>query len=136
MDTATEGRRGTGKLKGFRALIIIDMDKEVPDYLMRMIEYYLRDRWDIYEGDKWSHEEEITSFFENLLIFLHPQWRCCDAANYKLFLELKKCTQLGFMIIIIIKPRKSRHVLEQLLSFIIFFYLCGSIIINIVKKIS
>ena len=28
--------------------------KKVPDYLLRMIDGYLSDRWVIYEGDKWS----------------------------------------------------------------------------------
>ena len=36
------------------------MRKKVPDYLLRMIDDYLSDRWVIYEGDKWSLEEEIT----------------------------------------------------------------------------
>ena len=34
--------------------------KKVPDYLLRMIADYLNDRWVIYEGDKWSLEEEMT----------------------------------------------------------------------------
>ena len=74
---ATKGRRGTGKRKGFCALISIDIRnafnttrwnicieamvrKKVPDYLMRMIDDYLSDRWVIYEGDKWSLKEEMT----------------------------------------------------------------------------
>ena len=34
--------------------------KKVPDYLLRMIDDYLSDRWVIYEGDKWSFIEEMT----------------------------------------------------------------------------
>ena len=30
------------------------MQKKVPDYLLRMIDDYLSDRWVIYEGNKWS----------------------------------------------------------------------------------
>ena len=30
------------------------------DYLLRMIDDYLSDRWVIYEGDKWSFKEEMT----------------------------------------------------------------------------
>ena len=36
------------------------MRKKVPDYLLRMIDDYLRDRWVIYEGDQWSLKEEMT----------------------------------------------------------------------------
>ena len=36
------------------------MQKKVPDYLLRMIDNYLSDRWVIYEGNKWSLEEEMT----------------------------------------------------------------------------
>ena len=36
------------------------MRKKVPDYLLRMIDDYLSDRWVIYEGDKWSLQEEMT----------------------------------------------------------------------------
>ena len=36
------------------------MQKKVPDYLLRMIDNYLSDRWVICEGDKWSLKEEIT----------------------------------------------------------------------------
>ena len=67
----------TGKRKGFYALVSIDirnafntarwnicieamMRKKVPDYLLRMIDDYLSDRWVIYEGDKWSLKEEMT----------------------------------------------------------------------------
>ena len=62
-------RKGTGKRKGLCALISIDIRnafntakwnicieamirKKVPDYLLRMIDDYLSDRWVIYEGDK------------------------------------------------------------------------------------
>ena len=68
---ATKTRRGSGKRKGFCALIITDIRnafntarcnmcieamvrKKVPDYLLRMIVDYLSDTWVIYEGDKWS----------------------------------------------------------------------------------
>ena len=71
VDIATKARRGTGKHKGSCALISIDIrnafntarwnicieamvQKMVPDYLLRMIDDYLSDRWVIYEGDKWS----------------------------------------------------------------------------------
>ena len=64
VDIATKAKRGTGKLKGFCALISIDIRnafntvrwkicieamvrKKVLDYLLRMIDDYL-----IYEGDK------------------------------------------------------------------------------------
>ena len=77
VDIPTKARRGTGKRKGFCTLIGIDIRnafntarwnicieamvrKKVPDYPLRMIEYYLSDRWVIYEGDKWSFKEEIT----------------------------------------------------------------------------
>ena len=69
VNIATNARKGTGKRKGFCALIGIDirnafntarwnicieamMRKKVPDYLLRMIDDYLSDRWVIYEGDK------------------------------------------------------------------------------------
>ena len=68
VDIATKARRGTGKRKGFCALISIDirspfntarwnicieamMRKRVPDYLLRMIDDYLIDRWVIYKGE-------------------------------------------------------------------------------------
>ena len=68
---ATKAKRGTGRRKGFCALISIDIRnafntarwnicieamarKKVQDYLLRMIDDYLSDRWVIYEGDKWS----------------------------------------------------------------------------------
>ena len=35
------------------------MRKNVPDYLLRMIDDYLSDRWVICEGDKWSLKEEM-----------------------------------------------------------------------------
>ena len=77
VDIAIKARRGTGKRKGFCALINIDIRnafntarwnicieamvrKKVPDYLLRMIDAYLRDRWVIYEGDKWSLKKEMT----------------------------------------------------------------------------
>ena len=77
MDIATKARRGTGKRKGFCALISIDIrnafnttrcnicietmvQKKVPDYLLRMIDDYLSDRWVIYEDGKWSLKEEMT----------------------------------------------------------------------------
>ena len=77
VDIANKARRGTGKRKGFCALISIDIRnafntarwnicieamarKKVPDYLLRTIDDYLSDRWVIYEGDKWSFKEEMT----------------------------------------------------------------------------
>ena len=62
--------------KGFCALIGIDirnafntarwnisikamMRKKVPDYLLRMIDNYVKDRWVIYQGEKWSIKEEM-----------------------------------------------------------------------------
>ena len=77
VDIATKARRGTGKRKGFCALIGIDrrnafntalwhiciealVRKKVPDYLLRIIDDYLSDRWVIYESDKWSLKEEMT----------------------------------------------------------------------------
>ena len=36
------------------------VQKKVPDYLLRMIDDYLNDKWVIYEGDKWSLKEEMT----------------------------------------------------------------------------
>ena len=70
VNIATKARRVTGKRKGFCALISIDIRnvfntarwyicieamvrKKVPDYLLRMIDDYLSDRWVIYEGEKW-----------------------------------------------------------------------------------
>ena len=35
------------------------MRKNVPDYLLRMIDDYLSDSWVIYEGDKWPLKEEM-----------------------------------------------------------------------------
>ena len=75
-DIATKSRRGTGKRKGFCALISIDIRnafntarwnicieamvrKKVPDYLLQMIDDYLSDRWVIYEGDEWSLKDEV-----------------------------------------------------------------------------
>ena len=77
VDIATKARRGTGKRKGFCALISIDIrnafhtarwnicieamvPKKVLHYLLRMIDDYRSDRWVIYEGDKWSLKEEMT----------------------------------------------------------------------------
>ena len=76
VDITTKARRGTGKRKGFCALISIDIRnafntarwnicieamvrKKAPDYLLRMIDDYLSDRWMIYEVDKWSLKEEM-----------------------------------------------------------------------------
>ena len=36
------------------------MQKKVPDYLLRMIDGYLSDRWVIYQDEKWSLIEEMT----------------------------------------------------------------------------
>ena len=77
VNIAINARKGTGKRKGFCALISNDirnafntarleicieamMRKKVPDYLLRMIDDDLSDRWVIYEGDKWSLEEKMT----------------------------------------------------------------------------
>ena len=77
VDIATKARRGTGKHKGFCALISIDIRnafntarwnicleamvrKKVPDYLFRMIDDYLSDRWVIYKGDRRSFKEEMV----------------------------------------------------------------------------
>ena len=77
VNIATNARKGTGKRKGFCTLINIDirnafntarwsicikamMRKKVPDYLLRMIDDYLSDRWVIYQGDKGSLKEEMT----------------------------------------------------------------------------
>ena len=77
VDITTKVRRGTGKRKGFYTLISLDIrnafntaewnscivamvQKKVPDYLLRMIDDYLSDRWMIYEGDKWSLKKEMT----------------------------------------------------------------------------
>ena len=77
VNIATNARKGIGKRKGFFALISIDirnsfntarwnicikamMRKKVPDYLLRMIDDYLSDRWMIYKGDKCSLTEEMT----------------------------------------------------------------------------
>ena len=77
VDIATKARRATCKRKGFCALISIDIRNafntgrwnicieamvriKVPDYLLRMIDDYLSDRWVIYDCDKWSLKEEMT----------------------------------------------------------------------------
>ena len=77
MDIATKARSRTRKRDGFCALISIDIRnafntarwnicvkamerKKVPDYLLRMIDDYLSDRWVIYECGKWSLKEEMT----------------------------------------------------------------------------
>ena len=77
VDIATKTIRGPGKRKGFGALISIDirnafnttrwniyieamMRKKVPDHLLRRIDDYLSDGWLIYEGEKWSLNEEMT----------------------------------------------------------------------------
>ena len=71
----TNARKGSGKRKGFRAFISIDirnafytarwnicieamMRKKIPDYLLRMIDDDLSDRWVICEGDKWSQRRD------------------------------------------------------------------------------
>ena len=36
------------------------MRKKVPGNLLRMIDDYLSDRWVIFDGDKWSLNEEMT----------------------------------------------------------------------------
>ena len=77
VDIATKARRGTGQRKGFCALIRIDILNafntsrwnscietlvriKVPDYLLRMIDDHLSDKWVTYEGDEWSPKEEKT----------------------------------------------------------------------------
>ena len=77
VDTATKARRGTGKHKGFCALISIDIrnafntarweicieamvQKKVPDYLLWIIDDYLSDERVIYGGEKWSLKEGMT----------------------------------------------------------------------------
>ena len=77
MDIATKARRGTSKRKGFCALISTNIRnafntgewkncieaisrKKVPDYLLRMKDDYMSDRWVVYEGDKWSLQEAMT----------------------------------------------------------------------------
>ena len=77
VDIDTKARRGTGKRKKFCALVSMDIRntfntamcnicieamvrKKDPDYMLRMIDDYLSDRWMIYEGDKWSLKEEMT----------------------------------------------------------------------------
>ena len=77
VDIATKARRGSGRRKGFCALICIDIPnafntarlnicikamvrKKVPDYLLRIIDDYLSDRWVKCEDDKWSLKEEMT----------------------------------------------------------------------------
>ena len=60
------------------------MRKNVPDYLLQMIDDYLSDRWVIYEGDKWSLKEEMTfgaphrrlSFGEHLKIAAAKAVQC------------------------------------------------------------
>ena len=71
VDIATKARRATGTRKGFFALVSIDirnafnttrwknciaemMRKKIPDYLLRMMDDYLSNRWVIHKGDKWS----------------------------------------------------------------------------------
>ena len=75
MKIDSKARRGTGKRKGFCALISIDLRntlntarwkncieamtrEKVPDYLLRVINDYLSDRWVIYKGDKWSQRRD------------------------------------------------------------------------------
>ena len=77
IDIATNARRGTGKRKGLCALISNDIhnafntarwkicieamvQEKVPDYLLRMRDEYLSNKWLIYKGVKWSLKEEIT----------------------------------------------------------------------------
>ena len=76
VNIATNARKGTGKRKGFCALISIDIrnafntarwdicieamvQKKVPDHLLRIIDDDLSSRWLIYQGDKWSLKEEM-----------------------------------------------------------------------------
>ena len=71
-------QRGTGKRKGFCALISIGLrnafntarwkicikamvQNKLPDSQLRMIDDYLSNRWVIYEGDKWSLKEETKA---------------------------------------------------------------------------
>ena len=77
VNIAINARKGTGKRKGFCALNRIDIrnafntarwkicidgmvQKKVSDYLLRMIDDYLSDRWVIYESDKLSLTEKMT----------------------------------------------------------------------------
>ena len=77
VDIATNARRGTRERKGFCGLISIDkrnafntarwkicieamVHMRIPDYLLRMIDDYLSNRWVVYEGDKWPLKEEMT----------------------------------------------------------------------------
>ena len=77
VNIATNARKETGKRKVFCALISIDIRnafntarwnicieamvrKKVPDYLLRIIDDYLSDRWVIYQGDNWSLKKDMT----------------------------------------------------------------------------
>ena len=77
VDIATKARKGTSKGKGFCALTSIDIrnafntprwkncigkmiQKKARDYLLWMIDDDLRNRWVIYEGEKWSLKEKMT----------------------------------------------------------------------------
>ena len=74
---AIKTRRRTGKRKPFCALISFDMRnafntarwkncieaimrKKAPDYLLRIMDDNLSNRWVIYEGEKWSLKDEMT----------------------------------------------------------------------------
>ena len=50
------------RLKQEEELVSIEaiVRKKIPDYLLRMIDDYLSDKWVIYEGNKWSFKEEMT----------------------------------------------------------------------------
>ena len=50
------GSTGCNAFNTVRWTICIEamVRKKVPDYLLRMIDDYLSDRWVINEGDKWS----------------------------------------------------------------------------------
>ena len=77
VDIATKARRGTGKCKGFCALVSIDIcnafnttrwkscteamkREKLQDCLLQIIDDYRSDRWVVYEGKKWFLQEEMT----------------------------------------------------------------------------
>ena len=88
VDIATKARRGTGKRMGFCELISTDIGnafntarwniciqamvrKKTRDYLLRVIDNYLSDRWVKYEGDKWSLKEEMTCEIITQKLIMH-----------------------------------------------------------------
>ena len=111
VDVATKATIGTVKRKGFCALISIDIrdalntarweicieamvEKKVPACLLRMIHNYLSERWEIYEGDKWSFKEKVTCTSTSFIGFADNGIVVCAAEDVRI-LELRSMKACG-----------------------------------------